>query len=188
MPTSTTCLWEGESISIKEALRIRKKDPSPLFLCVHCGERVKAHSGGGHTKAHFEHKSRNKDCPLSHSDSYKYGGSQKRSGKKPTNTEEKSAIEGYAKERKSLAHHRNASLVTACKERDKYTCQACGFNLRVRGRSIVECHHLAPLASSGKRVTSVDDLATLCPNCHRIAHTSEPPLSVKEISKIAKRL
>ncbi|PPK71663.1 HNH endonuclease [Methylobacter tundripaludum] len=183
MPTSVTCLWNGSAIGIAEAIEIRDRGDSPLFLCVHCGERVKAHSGGGHTSAHFEHVQRNPECPLSHSDSYQYGGIK---GANWQNTDAEDAIEGYARERKYLAHHRNGAIVLQCKERDNYTCRACGFSLRVNGRSIVECHHLVPLANSRERVTSVNDLVCLCPTCHRVAHTSNPPLPLEEIAKLTK--
>lgn len=181
MPTSVTCLWNGQEIDISKALEIRDDQKSALFLCVNCGEAVKAHSGGGHTGAHFEHIHRNPKCPLSHSYSYRYGGYN---GSNWRNPDTEDAIEGYATERKYLAHHRNAAVVLKCKERDNYTCRSCGFSLRVNGRNIVECHHLVPMADSGERVTSVDDLICLCPTCHRIAHTSNPPLSVEEITKL----
>jgi hypothetical protein len=183
MPTSVTCLCNGSEIDIAEAIKIRGKEDSPLFLCVHCGERVKAHAGGGHTSAHFEHVHRNPECPLSHSDAYQYGGLKETTLQ---NTDAEDAIEGYARERKYLAFHRNGAIVLQCKERDNYTCKACGFSLRVNGRSIIECHHLVPLASGGERVTSVNDLVCLCPTCHKVAHTSNPPLPIEEISKLTR--
>lgn len=182
MPTSVTCQYNGQEIRIDEALEYRKNQKSPLFLCVNCGERVKVHAGGGHTGAHFEHFNRNPECPLSHSDSYKYGGVAASSNWQ--NPDADSAIEGYTIERKYLAHYRNADIVLKCKERDKHTCRSCGFSLRVNGKSVVECHHLVPLANSDECVTSVDALICLCPTCHRIAHTSNPPLSLKEITNL----
>lgn len=183
MPTSVTCFWNGSEIGIEKAIEIRDNENVPLFLCVQCGERVKAHSGGGHTSAHFEHVHRNPGCTLSHSDAYQYGGHK---GTVSQNVDAGDAIEGYARERKCLTHHRNAVIVTECKERDGYACKACGFSLRVNGRSIVECHHLVPLANSGIRVTSVDDLVCLCPTCHRVAHSANPPIPIEEISKLVR--
>ena len=183
MPTSVTCLWNGQEIGIAEALEIRSGQKSPLFLCVNCGEMVEAHSAGGRQGAHFEHIDRNPECPLSHSDSYHYGGVKGSDWRNP-DTEE--SIEGYTTERKYLTHHRNAAVVLKCKKRDNFTCRSCGFSLRVIGRSIIECHHLVPLANGGERVTSVDDLICLCPTCHRVAHTSNPPLPLEEITKLTK--
>ncbi|WP_417068188.1 HNH endonuclease [Niveibacterium terrae] len=184
MPTSITCFWNDSEIDIEEAIEIRDREESPLFQCIQCGERVKAHSGGGHTHAHFEHVNRNPECFLSHSDSYKYGGIKVESQQNP---DAEVAIEGYAKERKFLAHYRRAEIVLLCKERDGFACKACGFSLRVNGRSVVECHHLVPLSEGGRRITSVNDLVCLCPTCHRVAHTSNPPLSIEEVSRLTKR-
>jgi len=183
MPTSITCLFNDQEIGIKEALELKERVKSPLFLCVNCGEKINPYSGGGHTSAHFQHNARNPECPLSHSDLYHYGGISSSSWQNPDTNY---AIEGYATERKYLAHHRNAAVVLECKERDNNTCRACGFSLRVNGRSIIECHHLVPLASEGGRITSVDDLTCLCPTCHRIAHTSNPPLALKNITNLIK--
>lgn len=183
MPTSTTCIWNGRETSVEEALELRGQEDAPVFLCVSCGERVRPHSGGGHVGAHFEHFNRNRECPLSHSDSYRYGGNEQ-----TNNPDSFDAIEGYAKERRYLAHHRNASIVLRCKERDNYSCRACGLSLRVNGRSIVECHHLVPIASEGERVTILDELICLCPTCHRVAHTSSPPLRLEKIIEITGKL
>jgi HNH endonuclease len=181
MPTSVTCLLNGSEVGVTEAIEARMRGDSPLFQCVQCGERVKPHSGGGHTSAHIEHIVKNPGCPLSPRNAYR---SRDRQGTTLQNTDIEDAIEGYARERKYLVNHRNRAVVLQCKERDNYTCKACGFSLRVNGRSVIDCHHLTPLASGGGRVTSVSDLVCLCPNCHRVAHTSNPPLSLDEITKL----
>lgn len=165
-------MFNRSEINVGEALEIREEQEAPLFFCVSCGERVKPHSGGVHMQEHFEHFHRNSDCPLS-------GGTERLH-----NPDSDDAIEGYAKERRYLSHHRNAAIVLSCKERDNYTCKACGLSLRVNGRSIIECHHLVPLASAGKRLTILDELICLCPTCHRVAHTSNPPLLLEKIIEI----
>ena len=185
MPTAIYCLHNGKQIAIKKAIDLRKKNRSSLFLCVSCGEVVKPHSGGGHTQAHFEHKVRNPECPLSHSDNYEYNKQHEGSISNPDTV---SAIEGYKQERTFLSHFRNTELVLQRKQLDKHTCQACGFSLRINGRSIVECHHLVPLARGQKRITKISDLITLCPTCHRIAHSSQPPNNLKTIKTILKRV
>ncbi len=40
------------------------------------------------------------------------------------------------------------------KERDNFTCQACGYNKIIKGRNIIECHHLSPI-NMGIRITSI---------------------------------
>lgn len=70
MQAATTCIYNGEEISITEALRLRETDKEIVkrgeFTCISCGEQVRTHEAGGHVSAHFEHLSRNVDCPLSH--------------------------------------------------------------------------------------------------------------------------
>ncbi len=97
-----------------------------------------------------------------------------------------SALEGYKKDRQILASQRNRSLSDLRKKSDNYTCQACDFQLQVKGKFIIECHHKNPLSISGKVETSLDDLVSLCPTCHRIAHIRKPPYSVGEIKDLIK--
>lgn len=94
-------------------------------------------------------------------------------------------IEGkrYLKEVELL--YRDRFIVEKRKEKDDYTCQGCGYQLLVGNKYIVDCHHLDPLSNSaGCKTTAIEDLVTLCPNCHRIAHTETPPLTVKNIKSI----
>lgn len=46
--------------------------------------------------------------------------------------------------------------------------------------SQLDVHHLQPV-SQGQSLTSLDDVAVLCANCHRLAHSEEPPLSVASL-------
>jgi competence CoiA-like predicted nuclease len=64
---ATTCMLDGQEISIDEALTLRGQTgrSSPNFRCKECAERVSAHKAGGSSIAHFEHLSRNSDCSLS---------------------------------------------------------------------------------------------------------------------------
>ncbi len=88
-----------------------------------------------------------------------------------------SAAEGERRilERKVL--QRSRKLVVAALERDGYRCLCCGYRISVGDRHIIECHHKKEL-SGGKRVTCVDDLASLCPNCHTAVHSQKPAISV----------
>ena len=95
------------------------------------------------------------------------------------------AEEGFAQDRSSVFRKRNADLIRARKAQDDNTCQACGFHLLVRGRAIVDCHHLDPLAGTGDVVvTRIGRLVCLCPTCHRIAHSNNPPLSPAKIKAV----
>ena len=100
--------------------------------------------------------------------------------------EEKSAIEGYKVDTSILSSHRNQGLVKERKELDNYTCQSCGFKLRIGDEYVIECHHLNPLAEQGETETSLSDLVSLCPTCHRIAHLRKPPYTPNEVSGLQK--
>lgn len=76
-------------------------------------------------------------------------------------------IEGQVKEILVNAYTRNSTIVENVKNRDDHTCKSCNFSYK---QKIVEAHHLIPLSSTGKTITNPDDLITLCPTCHRIAH------------------
>jgi len=93
-------------------------------------------------------------------------------------------IEGLLKEAKTFRRTRNAQLAKKRKEIDNYTCQVCGFCLSYKGRYVVDCHHLDPLAETGERKPTLDNLVTLCPTCHRIAHLQSPPLQPHEIRSL----
>lgn len=52
-------------------------------------------------------------------------------------------------------------------------CECCNFDFVESygelGSEFIECHHKIPL-SKGERLTSPEDLALVCPNCHRMLH------------------
>jgi predicted HNH restriction endonuclease len=87
--------------------------------------------------------------------------------KKEIAPEDRAAIEGEVAERKMLVRKRNKASADKCKDRDKYKCRACSFYYKKR---VVECHHLVPLHISGKTKINPEELITLCPTCHRLAH------------------
>ena len=93
------------------------------------------------------------------------------------------AVEGYKKDQQLYMSERNAELAKLRKQKDDYTCQACGFKLEVSGNFVIECHHIDPI-SWGLRETILNDLVSLCPTCHRIAHTRKPIYKVAEIASI----
>ena len=95
------------------------------------------------------------------------------------------AIEGHARDRTILSRTRNANLAAQCKNRDDNTCVACGFKLEIGGKFVIECHHLNPLSVTDETETVLDDLASLCPTCHMIAHMRSPlPYSIASIKSI----
>ncbi len=74
-----------------------------------------------------------------------------------------------------LQRERSRYLATERKILDKYTCQVCGMRFKKiygeLGVDFAEAHHVVPLSKlSGKVKTSIEDLRTVCANCHRILH------------------
>lgn len=88
-------------------------------------------------------------------------------------------LEGIAKEYTKLQRSRSRKYIEPAKKRDKYTCQSCGLRLSVDGKHILQVHHLNPLCKEA--VTKLEDLTSLCPTCHYIAHRRLPPYTPEEI-------
>lgn len=180
MKAAITCFYEGSEISIKEAIDIRENSSqSPFFTCTYCAEPLRAHKAGKNSGAHFEHHERNYSCPFSEG---------KRRAGDCFPIDDPRAIEGYALDRKILSGSRNTSLANQRKFKDNYTCQACDFRLKLNGRYVIECHHKFPLGDGAVRETTLDHLVSLCPTCHRIAHTSKEPLDIPQIVEARKNL
>lgn len=105
--------------------------------------------------------------------------------------------EGAARFVSHLRRERNRALVEAkkaatLKAKGYLCCEICGFDFSAIygpfGEGFCEVHHLVPLSASSESVTTtLDDLAVLCSNCHRIIHRSTPMLSVAELSKAVSR-
>lgn len=83
------------------------------------------------------------------------------------------------REAKALNRARNGGVIV---------CEACHFSDSMD--AMFDAHHLEPLAA-GTRESRVDDLAVLCPTCHRWAHSKADdkmkPIPVAEIPKSATR-
>jgi len=83
---------------------------------------------------------------------------------------------------------RNRNLARAAREAHGYNCIACGFNFKSFygdiGTGFIECHHLNPVSTAGEITLSVKDIAVLCSNCHRMVHTSNPPLTIDRLREI----
>ncbi len=81
--------------------------------------------------------------------------------------------------RKVVASHlrreRSRLLATECKIRDNYQCQVCEMRFEsvfgILGAEFAESHHIIPLSKLKENVaTRLEDLATVCANCHRMLH------------------
>jgi len=68
-----------------------------------------------------------------------------------------------------------------------YACKVCGMEFQdvygEIGRGFIHVHHKKPLA--GRRddynVNPTIDLVPVCPNCHAMLHSSDPPLGIDEL-------
>lgn len=70
--------------------------------------------------------------------------------------------------RKSAAGQRalmTSSLRTQIKERDHYTCRACGVSIDQEPHLLLEIDHIVPVSKGG--LTTEDNLQTLCWRCNR---------------------
>jgi len=101
-----------------------------------------------------------------------------------------SAIEGRKKFVTHLQRERKPWLVEAKKtkvlnETGRLACEACGFDFRkVYGEDFAEAHHRAPLSAvETDTETTLDDLAVLCANCHRMIHRTKPMESIEQFRK-----
>lgn len=82
---------------------------------------------------------------------------------------------------------RRAKLAQVLERAGVLSCEACGFDFAQcygdLGRGFAECHHIQPLAA-GVRETTLDDLAVVCANCHRMIHRSAVPLDLEALRRI----
>ena len=71
-------------------------------------------------------------------------------------------------------------------------CEACDFNFHKTygdlGKGYIECHHTTPLYKiGGESITTLDDLALVCSNCHRMIHREIDTVSVEDLRGIVYR-
>lgn len=71
-------------------------------------------------------------------------------------------------------------------------CEACNFNFHKTygdlGKGYIECHHTTPLYQiGGESITTLDDLALVCSNCHRMIHREIDVVSVGSLKEIVFR-
>ncbi len=97
-----------------------------------------------------------------------------------------------------LQRERNQVLVKKKKKQvlnstGKLKCEVCDFNFQSFfgeiGEGFCEVHHLQPLSKiDGEVNTTLEDLAIVCSNCHRILHRQNPMLTLSQLKKaIVKR-
>jgi hypothetical protein len=106
--------------------------------------------------------------------------------------------EGATQRRLHLLRERNQTVVAQAKalglEQDPMLrCEVCGFSFieiyGELGRDFIEAHHKQPVAElkPGSR-TRVEDIALVCPNCHRMLHRGEHTLAVEELRGVMQKV
>lgn len=107
--------------------------------------------------------------------------------------------EGKKIERYHKTRERNPTVIRLAKKEfkrknGKLFCQVCNFDFEKRygkvGEDFIEAHHTMPLSQvmDDKVETKLSDIALLCSNCHRMVHRKRPWLSIREISKLIKKV
>ncbi len=103
----------------------------------------------------------------------------------------------YEEGQKKLSQHkkieRSNELIKDFKNQlIDFSCVVCGFSFEkfygALGKFYIEAHHLIPISSLTERTKiSIDDLAQVCSNCHRMLHRSNPPMSIEKLSELIKK-
>lgn len=93
-----------------------------------------------------------------------------------------------------LGRERSRLLALACKRRDHYKCQVCNMTFsetygKELGDEFAEAHHIKPLAGAPKNTkTKLEDLITVCSNCHRMLHRMDnDPGDVKRLRTLVRK-
>lgn len=85
----------------------------------------------------------------------------------------------------SEQYERDPKVVAHAEDRANGICELCGKPapfVTAKGRPFLEVHHIIPLSEGGEDTT--ENVAALCPNCHRMCHygTNTAELKVKLLS------
>ncbi|MCF8368076.1 MAG: HNH endonuclease [Bacteroidales bacterium] len=86
---------------------------------------------------------------------------------------------------------RNTKIIKLKKEQQmdlqgKLECEACTFDFAKGygkiGEGFIECHHKLPLSEIEiESITKIDDLALVCPNCHRVLHRGISTMNINQL-------
>lgn len=88
------------------------------------------------------------------------------------------------------AYERNPAARAACLAKYGTRCAVCGISFEEQygpiGKGFIHVHHKKPLAArrGEYKLDPKKDLAPVCPNCHAMLHTQDPPLGIDELKTI----
>lgn len=88
-------------------------------------------------------------------------------------------------------YERNQNARKACLEHYGHSCIICHFNSQNhygKDVQVIHVHHITPLSEIGNQyeVDPIKDLRPVCPNCHAVIHSRNPPLSIRQVKKLLK--
>ena len=88
------------------------------------------------------------------------------------------------------AYERNSRARKLCIDYWGTACYACRFDFEKVygqiGKGFIHVHHLIPVAQIGKtyQIDPISDLRPVCPNCHSMIHSQNPPMTIDEIKAL----
>ena len=101
--------------------------------------------------------------------------------------EEINFIEGSCVEVKVNRYERDLTARAECIKIHQAICKVCDFNFYEKygdiGKGFIHVHHIIPISQIGSsyKINPKNDLIPVCPNCHAMLHTRNPPYSVQEL-------
>lgn len=106
--------------------------------------------------------------------------------------EEVRFIEGACIEVKVNRFERDPKARAECIKHHKPRCKVCSLDFSNKygeiGKGFIHIHHLTPISNVGMayKVDPINDLIPVCPNCHAMLHTKNPPYTIDELKIIVK--
>jgi 5-methylcytosine-specific restriction protein A len=97
-------------------------------------------------------------------------------------------FEGIKKTVLVNSYERNQIARNKCIQHYGVQCVVCGFDFEKVygdiGKGFIHVHHLIQLSDIGQgyEVNPVKDLRPVCPNCHAMLHTKNPPYTIDELT------
>jgi 5-methylcytosine-specific restriction enzyme A len=88
------------------------------------------------------------------------------------------------------AYERNSRARKVCINYWGTTCFVCGFDFEKVygqiGKGFIHVHHLIPVSQIEKtyQIDPISDLRPICPNCHSMIHSKNPPMTIDEIKAL----
>lgn len=101
-------------------------------------------------------------------------------------------IEGAVSQVLVNRYERDPKARANCLKEFGHTCKVCGANFGKLygeiGDGFIHVHHRKPLAlrKAEYHLNPIKDLVPVCPNCHAMLHTCDPPLEIDELRKLMK--